>query len=1201
MCATNSAGDSSYASTSAATPIAPPAAPSGFTATAVSTAQINLAWIDNSANETGFKVSRGMSASGPWTQIAAPAANAASYSDKGLTAGTTYYYRVCATNSAGDSSCATANATTLALVPQAPSGLTATAVSSSRIDLAWTDNSSNETGFKINRGTSASGPWTPLSLGANVTTYSSTGLNASTTYYYQVCATNGTGDSACVSANATTLGPPPAAPSGLQAVAVSSSQINLSWTDKSDNETCFRLERAPTSAGTWTQIAEVAANMTAYSDTGLSSSTKYYYRVRACSAAGCSTYSSTTSTSFAITLGGAPAAPSSVVATAKSTTEIDVSWTDNSSNEQWFVVTRSGGAWSDVTTWIPTPRTSFTDTNLVAGTTYTYAVCATNSYGEACALKTASATTQSPAPVDPLVAPTNLQVEAISGSEIQVRWTYEPLQNVEFIVEMSPATDSDFSKQVYTGSNNSCLVSGLGEHSLYYFRVRARSDARESEYSGIVSTTTLLNTPTGLKATPGDFNYDTGRWQVEICWMDNSLHESSYHIERSTVSADGPWEPLGDVGANITTYQDNGCLPKQVYHYRVTAIGSNSQAGVCSTDELPEPPPVAPDPINLQWIGKTPVIGEAYGLAMSEDCRYAYVTSSTGFQIVDISDRTNPLVKSSLDLTYGYDVAVDSSGFAYVGDSKSLKVIDVAMPTAPVVVANVDLTDYALGVHVSGGKLYVANYLKGLRIVDISDPLLPRLLDGVADTPGQACAVSVYGLTAVVADGSGGVATVDVSDALAPRLLGSLPTSDTARDVSVTADGRAYVAAQYAGLLAVDVRVPAVPRLLSQSLQKDCAIGVAIMDNKAYLANFSYANVANGLQVFDVSGEIPQELGFVPVAGRNRGGVAVAGRVACVAAGYGGLAIVDVLDLAKSEPVGVIPQITWSVGLEVSESTMYTFGRSGISSSLYVYDVSSPESPEHIGSLRLTHPVDIALAGCYAVVADDRNVHMVDVSDPRHPAIVDTLLMPDYVTGVSISGGKVYAACYLAGLVVVDISDPYSLRIVGSVDTPGQAFAIALSGTTAIIADGTCGVALVNIANPCSPQWLMSLATSDSTRDIAVDAAGFAYVAAGNSGILLIDVHNASLPNILSAVPSRDTALGVCAGDGYAFSASFSRVYTANGLQAVDFSGGSLASEAFFLPSYEDSVYGGYCRSVATQGRMVFLTDDKYLARIAKY
>lgn len=93
--------------------------------------------------------------------------------------------------------------------PTAPSGLTATAPSSTRINLAWTDNSSNESGFEIERKTGFGGTWSRIvTVGAGVTSYSNTGLSAFTTYYYRVRATGAAGDSVYSNeANATTAPP----------------------------------------------------------------------------------------------------------------------------------------------------------------------------------------------------------------------------------------------------------------------------------------------------------------------------------------------------------------------------------------------------------------------------------------------------------------------------------------------------------------------------------------------------------------------------------------------------------------------------------------------------------------------------------------------------------------------------------------------------------------------------------------------------------------------------------------------------------------------------------------------------------------------------------------------------------------------------------------------------------------------------------
>ncbi len=104
---------------------------------------------------------------------------------------------------------ATAAVKSRAQTPAPPTALTATAASSSQIDLTWQDNSGNEYGFKVERASSSSGPWTQVdSTGANITSDASIGLNASTTYYFRVCAYNSKGNSSYSNiASATTLAP----------------------------------------------------------------------------------------------------------------------------------------------------------------------------------------------------------------------------------------------------------------------------------------------------------------------------------------------------------------------------------------------------------------------------------------------------------------------------------------------------------------------------------------------------------------------------------------------------------------------------------------------------------------------------------------------------------------------------------------------------------------------------------------------------------------------------------------------------------------------------------------------------------------------------------------------------------------------------------------------------------------------------------
>jgi hypothetical protein len=172
-----------------------PQAPANLAAVAVSTTQINLSWSDNSQNETGFKIERSTD-NVNFAQIATTGSNVTTFSNTGLTPSTRYYYRIRATNAAGDSQYSnTADAATQGISPNAPSDLTAVAVSKTRINLAWTDHASNETGFKIERSTNGTSFTQIATVGANVTTFASTGLRGNRLYYFRVRAYNATGNS----------------------------------------------------------------------------------------------------------------------------------------------------------------------------------------------------------------------------------------------------------------------------------------------------------------------------------------------------------------------------------------------------------------------------------------------------------------------------------------------------------------------------------------------------------------------------------------------------------------------------------------------------------------------------------------------------------------------------------------------------------------------------------------------------------------------------------------------------------------------------------------------------------------------------------------------------------------------------------------------------------------------------------------------
>lgn len=280
----NGAGESSYSNTASASTLQPlPQAPSGLTVNALSTGSLGLDWDDNSSNELGFIVERRSGEAGLFSKIDTTDADISAFTDSGLQAGSVYQYRIAAYNAGGASTYSNiAGGQTLEEIPVAPNNLSAVAQSAFSVSLNWTDNSLNETGFKIERALSFAGPYNLIhTTSQNIQYYLDTNVIPSTIYFYRICAYNTAGLSAYSSVDsAETFNYDPAAPVNLNVTGSSSSYVSIAWDDMSTNENGFIIERA-VGAGSFAVLHTTSANVEQYTDTQCSQLTQYSYRVKA--------------------------------------------------------------------------------------------------------------------------------------------------------------------------------------------------------------------------------------------------------------------------------------------------------------------------------------------------------------------------------------------------------------------------------------------------------------------------------------------------------------------------------------------------------------------------------------------------------------------------------------------------------------------------------------------------------------------------------------------------------------------------------------------------------------------------------------------------------------------------------------------------------------------------------------------------------
>ena len=363
----------------------------------------------------------------------------------------------------------------------APRGLEAQALSDRQVKLRWDAYPDNATAFSVERSANGSPYAVVGEAGGTDTTFIDPGLTADVSYQYRLRATNGAEQSIYATpARVQTQMIAPVAPDSLVAVQSFFDRVALTWQDVADNEAGYRIERQKT-GGNFVIVGEVEANATQFTDSTLSNTGKYVYRVYAFNGGGASfaersvhynpTIASLNLTSFC---SNDPAYERRWRVRNPNNFNVDVTWRLYGTAQQGALVAPPGDS------YFFTPGQGGPNTTKL--TWY-------DAQGKKKEKVKASSGAQCNLPVP--AAPTALALEARCVSELKLRWTDADANEDVFEIERETAAGTYVQIAEVPANETSFVDSGLREGTAYTYRIRALSRVNgHSSYSQEVTDTT---------------------------------------------------------------------------------------------------------------------------------------------------------------------------------------------------------------------------------------------------------------------------------------------------------------------------------------------------------------------------------------------------------------------------------------------------------------------------------------------------------------------------------------------------------------------------------------------------------------------------------------------------------------------------------------------------------------------------------------
>ena len=358
---------------------------------------IKVDWLNTDNSVTGFKVKYEVGN----TIGEVNASSSTSHTILGLDENTTYLISVCAINNDGET-CTNQFYGYTDSKPLIPSNITFSDLTNASMTLSWADNSNKETGYRVKQ-VSPSSNFTDLASGTTSHVFS--GLLASTTYSYQICAIYVGGENCSVTKSKITN---PNAPSALAVADFDDESVSITWSDNDAGETGHLIKRGES---TFT----VGSNETGYVDNNVTHSTLYNYEV-------CAVNNDGESCSSSISVTTNFPSPKNVGIILNSQDEVDLSWTGHATAVS-FVVERDA---TPLQTPVPAQANAgpyvYQDLSVSDSTSYQYKICAINNAGDQSCTKDLLVALSVTTPISKPIAPSNVVVNFTSETSADITW-----------------------------------------------------------------------------------------------------------------------------------------------------------------------------------------------------------------------------------------------------------------------------------------------------------------------------------------------------------------------------------------------------------------------------------------------------------------------------------------------------------------------------------------------------------------------------------------------------------------------------------------------------------------------------------------------------------------------------------------------------------------------------------------------------------